>query len=218
MYVVVWCHMLIITTLESTASYDSEQAAHTLAIDGIFVLLQLVDSILQFRSEGFSGFRSDAWSVTLLMVRLILFVDCIHYATRFPSNVPRVGRPFRPLAMMIRVTSVRVALTMFFKTLPKFTDFCILLISYLVSFSAIGTVLLHDFRDYEAGIYGFTGIVEGVKSTFALLTAENYPDIMIPAFEESWVYSVYFLFFLIFGQVFFVPGLIGKFHKCLNCF
>lgn len=82
-----------------------------------------------------------------------------------------------------------------------------LLMCYLVFFSIMGYYL---FRSTFQGVSIMPSIKETLYQMIILLTTANFPDVMLPAYQVSWFYSLFFVSFLLFGLYFLLNLLLAK--------
>ena len=60
------------------------------------------------------------------------------------------------------------------------------------------------FRESFQGVVYMHSIHETYNELFILLTTANFPDVMLPAYNVSWEYTIIFIIFLSVGLYFFL--------------
>ena len=74
----------------------------------------------------------------------------------------------------------------------------------ILYFSALGLIL---FENTAEEVVEFPNLGEGMKSLLVLLTTANFPDVMMPAYQEQRWSALFFIVFLLIG-LFFLMNLI----------
>lgn len=80
----------------------------------------------------------------------------------------------------------------------------VLIIMHTCFYGAVGCIL---FKDTDEGDAYFKDLAEGTWNMLILLTTANFPDVMLPAYEEHRYYCIFFILYII-GGLFFLTNLV----------
>ena len=105
----------------------------------------------------------------------------------------------RPALFISMSRKVRENWGLLFRILPSFMDIIALGVFTVFFFAVVGTVL---FEGTEEGKIYFPSVWMGMVNLHILLTTANYPDVMMPAYQEISWYFFYFMVFLVFTMYF----------------
>ena len=92
--------------------------------------------------------------------------------------------------------SVRGGMMIVFRTLPRFWDCLVLLGLWVFFFASAGIVL---FQNTDEGDRYFSSFGDAANSMLVLLTTANYPDVMMPAYDQNRLSCVFFIVYLVVG-------------------
>ena len=81
---------------------------------------------------------------------------------------------------------------------------------FIIYFSWIGMRL---FKGSIEGITYYDTFGDATFNMLVLLTTSNYPDVMLPAYRENRVASIFFIVYLIFGLFLFMNLLLAIFYS-----
>lgn len=104
----------------------------------------------------------------------------------------------RPFIMITMSHRLRAGFSSLLRALPRFADGLITLIFLIVLYAVLGMVLFVG--STEAGTY-FKSFDDACMSLIILLTTANFPDVMMPIYSQARVYSIFFISFLMIGQL-----------------
>mmetsp|Transcript_26804 Transcript_26804/g.68908 ORF Transcript_26804/g.68908 Transcript_26804/m.68908 type:complete len:856 (-) Transcript_26804:278-2845(-) len=110
----------------------------------------------------------------------------------------------RPLFVVCYYRRLRNAFSNIFKTIPDFFDILFLLVIVLVIFSWVGLLL---FNGTAEGDEYFPDLGMSMMNLHILITTANYPDVMMPIYNEYRYASIFFIIFLVVA-LFFLMNLI----------
>ncbi|KAE9231719.1 hypothetical protein PF004_g10131 [Phytophthora fragariae] len=115
------------------------------------------------------------------------------------ASKPIVLAPLiRPFIMITMSHRLRAGFSSLLRALPRFADGLITLIFLIVLYAVLGMVLFVG--STEAGTY-FKSFDDTCMSLIILLTTANFPDVMMPIYSQARVYSLFFISFLMIGQL-----------------
>ncbi|KAE9341560.1 hypothetical protein PF008_g10575 [Phytophthora fragariae] len=115
------------------------------------------------------------------------------------ASKPIVLAPLiRPFIMITMSHRLRAGFSSLLRALPRFADGLITLIFLIVLYAVLGMVLFVG--STEAGTY-FKSFDDACMSLIILLTTANFPDVMMPIYSQARVYSLFFISFLMIGQL-----------------
>jgi two pore calcium channel protein len=86
----------------------------------------------------------------------------------------------------------------------------VLIIMHTCFYGAVGCIL---FKDTQEGDAYFKDLGEGTWNMLILLTTANFPDVMLPAYEEHRYYCIFFILYIIGGLFFLTNLVIGMFYS-----
>ncbi|KAG7386338.1 Two pore calcium channel protein 1 [Phytophthora pseudosyringae] len=112
-----------------------------------------------------------------------------------PSVLAPLIRPFIVITMSHRLRS---GFSSLLKALPRFADGLITLVFLIVLYAVLGMVLFVGSAEAESYFKSFE---DACLSLIILLTTANFPDVMMPIYSQARVYSIFFISFLMIGQL-----------------
>lgn len=126
-------------------------------------------------------------------VLFIMIIEAITVICR-QQNHFRVTRALRPLFLMdsYYCKGVRRFTRQILQSLRPIFDMLVLLLFFMLIFSILGFYLFSDIKGYTY----FHTIQDSFVSLFVLMTTANYPDVMMPAYNESRYYAAFFIIYL----------------------
>ena len=128
-----------------------------------------------------------AVSITDLVVSLIL---------QIPSYLSNM---FRPVVFMI--FSVQARSNLYFIIL-LLKDSSVVILSTFVYVAFFGFTGFYIFKTTMEGFIYFRTPSMGLYNMFICLTTANFPDVMLPAYNENRFYCLFFIGYLMFGLYF----------------
>lgn len=112
---------------------------------------------------------------------------------------------FQPFARLLLLgtflISVHQEVATTLLVLPEVFNICSLLLIFVLFWAFFGTVL---FYDTPQGAAGFSSLVESMWTLWICITTANYPDVMMPSYNENRLAGIYFVGFMIFSFFFFM--------------
>mmetsp|Transcript_19148 Transcript_19148/g.27567 ORF Transcript_19148/g.27567 Transcript_19148/m.27567 type:complete len:1247 (-) Transcript_19148:441-4181(-) len=137
----------------------------------------------------------------------------------------RISRVFRPVLFVYKSRELRRWFYLIVSTLPKIVGLALLIFSFIAVYAIVGVLLFSDQSYYTGERYeyaNFNSFGKASISLYVLMTSENYPYIMYPAFESdvgdgSHYYALFFVSFLLVVMFFLanlsVPYLFDSFKR-----
>ncbi|CAB9519936.1 pore calcium channel protein 1 [Seminavis robusta] len=103
------------------------------------------------------------------------------------------------LGTLLRSLHMEVANTLL--VLPQVLNICAMLAIYVFFWAFMGTVL---FYETDQGVAGFSTFVESLWTLWICITTANYPDVMMPSYNQNRLSGPYFVIFMIVTFFFFM--------------
>ncbi|XP_072912060.1 two pore segment channel 3 isoform X1 [Hemitrygon akajei] len=147
-------------------------------------------------------FWKDAKNICVIVGILLTSVDMIVYLVLIENGYPAVrwSRVLRPLFCVNFTESrqLRRAFRNIRNTLPEISYVFILFMFSVAVFSLMALKLFakRKLTTVEGAAY-FSNYLDAFFSLYVLVTTANSPDIMMPAYEVSWAYAIFFIIFII---------------------
>ena len=113
----------------------------------------------------------------------------------------------RPVVVFIFFSSIRSNLFVIAHTCKDTMIILLTILSYVMLFALVGYYL---FRDEFEGITLLSDMNASYYQLLILLTTANFPDVMLPAYDESFFYSIFFVVYLVIGLYFFLNILLAN--------
>ncbi|XP_051880841.1 two pore segment channel 3 isoform X1 [Pristis pectinata] len=147
-------------------------------------------------------FWKDAKNICVIVSILLTLVDMIVYLVLIENGYPAVrwSRVLRPLFCVNFTESrqLRRAFRNIRNTLPEITYVFVLFLFSVAVFSLMALKLFakRKLTTGEGAPY-FSNYLDVLFNLYVLVTTANSPDVMMPAYEVSWAYSIFFIVFII---------------------
>ncbi|XP_038133954.1 two pore segment channel 3 isoform X2 [Cyprinodon tularosa] len=147
-------------------------------------------------------FWKDPKNICIIAVLLLTLIDIIIYGGLKAANYYSVrwSRVLRPL-LLINVTEgrqLRRAFRSIRNALPEISSVFVLFIFSILIFSLMALKLLgkRGLTTIEGTPY-FTNYLDIVFELYVLVTTANSPDVMMPAYNSSSIFAVFFIFYIL---------------------
>ncbi|MED6260089.1 hypothetical protein ATANTOWER_000918 [Ataeniobius toweri] len=154
-------------------------------------------------------FWKDPKNICIIVVLLLTLTDMIIYGGLKAANCYSVrwSRVLRPL-LLINVTEgrqLRRAFRSIRNALPEISYVFVLFIFSVLIFSLMALKLLskRDLKTIEGTPY-FTNYLEIVFELYVLVTTANSPDVMMPAYNKSSVFAIFFILYILINTYIFM--------------
>ncbi|KAI4546766.1 hypothetical protein MG293_003321 [Ovis ammon polii] len=154
-------------------------------------------------------FWKDTKNICIMVTIVLTLIDLVIYASLEAVNIRGVrwSRALRPVFLINFPESrqVRRAFRSIRNTLPDILYVFLLFLFSMMIFSLMALKLFgdRDLRTVEGSPY-FTNILDIAFELYVLVTTANSPDVMMPAYELNWWYSLYFIAYIIINTYIFM--------------
>ncbi|XP_069024306.1 two pore segment channel 3 [Embiotoca jacksoni] len=147
-------------------------------------------------------FWKDPKNICIIVILMLTLVDMIIYGALIAANCygVRWSRLLRPL-LLVNVTEgrqLRRAFRSIRNALPQILLVLVLFMFSVLIFSLMALKLLgkRDLKTIDGAPY-FTNYLEIVFDLYVLVTTANSPDIMMPAYNASFVFAIFFILYIL---------------------
>ncbi|XP_026984814.1 two pore calcium channel protein 2-like [Sagmatias obliquidens] len=154
-------------------------------------------------------FWKDTKNICIVVTIVLTLIDLIIYGSLEAVNIHGVrwSRALRPVFLINFPESrqIRRAFRSIRNTLPDILYVFLLFIFSMLIFSLMALKLFGDrgLKTVEGSPY-FTNILDIAFELYVLVTTANSPDVMMPAYEFNWWYSLYFITYIIINTYIFM--------------
>uniref|UniRef100_A0A8C8RNU5 Ion transport domain-containing protein n=1 Tax=Pelusios castaneus TaxID=367368 RepID=A0A8C8RNU5_9SAUR len=154
-------------------------------------------------------FWKDTKNICLMIVILMTLIDLIIYGALKISDINSVrwSRFLRPIFLINFAESrqIRRVFRSIRNTLPEITYVFLLFMFSVLMFSLMALKLFghRNLQTMEGAPY-FTNYLDIVFDMYVLVTTANSPDVMMPAFDFSWWYSLFFITYVVINTYLFM--------------
>ncbi|XP_067148978.1 uncharacterized protein [Apteryx mantelli] len=154
-------------------------------------------------------FWKDTKNICVMVAILMSLTDLAVYGTLRIYNVRSVrwSRIVRPIFLINFAESrqIRRAFRSIRNTFPEITYVFLLFMFSVLMFSLMALKLFGERNLQTAeGLPYFTNYLEIVFDLYVLVTTANSPDVMMPAFDFSWWYALFFITYVIINTYIFM--------------
>uniref|UniRef100_A0AAQ5ZUB0 Ion transport domain-containing protein n=1 Tax=Amphiprion ocellaris TaxID=80972 RepID=A0AAQ5ZUB0_AMPOC len=151
-------------------------------------------------------FWKDPKNICIIVILLLTLVDMIIYGALKAANCygVRWSRVLRPL-LLVNVTEgrqLRRAFRSIRNALPQIFYVFLLFMFSVLMFSLMALKLL-GLTTIEGAPY-FTSYLEIVFDLYVLVTTANSPDVMMPAYNASFVFAIFFILYILINTYIFM--------------
>ncbi|XP_007957706.1 two pore calcium channel protein 1-like [Orycteropus afer afer] len=154
-------------------------------------------------------FWKDTKNICIMVTIVLTLIDLIVYGSLEAVNIHSVrwSRVLRPVFLINFPESrqIRRAFRSIRNTLPDILYVFLLFIFNMLIFSLMALKLFGDrgLKTVEGSPY-FTNILDIAFELYVLVTTANSPDVMMPAYDFNWWYSLYFITYIIINTYIFM--------------
>lgn len=191
----------------------------TQSVEIMCLLLLAADLSTKIYVIGLKQFLASKWMIADVIVLLVSFIDWSVSVSVGCNEVVRVRRMLRPFFILQHSSLMKKIVNCLRRTVPEVFSILLMLAFHLYIFSLLGMLIFPqppqnvDWRNItrhnvtnntvlpntkEEKKY-FKNLSEAFMSMLILLTTANNPDIMMPAYNQNRLYSIYFVLFLTIG-------------------
>ncbi|XP_055257210.1 two pore channel protein 1-like [Moschus berezovskii] len=171
-------------------------------------------------------FWKDTKNICVVVTIVLTLIDLVIYGSLEAVNIRGVrwSRALRPVFLINFPESrqIRRAFRSIRNTLPDILYVFLLFLFSMMIFSLMALKLFGDrgLRTVDGRPY-FTSILDTAFELYALVTTANSPDVMMPAYELNWWYSLYFITYIIINTYIFMSVFLAvvynNYRKHLKC-
>lgn len=154
-------------------------------------------------------FWKDPKNICIIVIIMLTLIDMIIYGALEAANCygVRWSRVFRPL-LLVNVTEgrqLRRAFRSIRNALPQIFYVFLLFMFSVLMFSLMALKLLgrRDLTTIDGTPY-FTSYLEIVFDLYVLVTTANSPDVMMPAYNASFVFAIFFILYILINTYIFM--------------
>ncbi|XP_035515599.1 two pore segment channel 3 [Morone saxatilis] len=154
-------------------------------------------------------FWKDPKNICIIVIVLLTLVDMIIYGALKATNCygVRWSRVLRPL-LLVNITEgrqLRRAFRSIRNALPQIFYVFLLFMFSLLMFSLMALKLLgkRGLKTINGAPY-FTNYLEIVFDLYVLVTTANSPDVMMPAYNSSFVFAIFFILYILINTYIFM--------------
>lgn len=154
-------------------------------------------------------FWKDTKNICIMVTIVLTLIDLIIYGSLEAVNIHSVrwSRALRPVFLINFPESRQIRRTFrsIRNTLPDILYVFLLFMFSVLIFSLMALKLFGD-RGLQTveGLPYFTNILEIAFELYVLVTTANSPDVMMPAYNFNWWYSLYFITYIIINTYIFM--------------
>jgi Ion transport protein len=216
-YILFACGNLLLAIWEppSNASVTEDGYLALRIVDISFYAVVMFDLMIQYFYHGYHIWIRRGWVVAKISLTFLMLLNlAVNWAI---PTVPYFMRALRPLFLIERLRNVRRVAGNIVSTIPKILNVLVLLALHVLFFSVLGFTLFAGISDSSCvtfrasnaeycstfnslGCSSFFSTLENTAmQLFQLLTAANFPAIMIPAYNCNQWNALFFLFFIVIG-------------------
>uniref|UniRef100_A0A8D2CPS5 Ion transport domain-containing protein n=1 Tax=Sciurus vulgaris TaxID=55149 RepID=A0A8D2CPS5_SCIVU len=147
-------------------------------------------------------FWKDTKNICIMATIALTLIDLIIYGSLEAAHIHSVrwSRALRPVFLINLPESrqIRRALRSIRNTLPDILYVLLLFLFSVLMFSLMALKLFGDrgLKTAEGTPY-FTNLLEITFELYVLVTTANSPDVMMPAYNSQWWYSLFFMAYLV---------------------
>ena len=202
----------VITTHCLLLFFISQEAWYP-ALETICVVFYVVDTVLHVlfhRPSNFFKFARTAVKAKLQFIVTSLFLFDLGYTLYVyfhpsTSTLSDIAVPFqflRPAVFILKIKTVNHIFMVVVKTFSRILKTLFIIIMFIVFFSCIAVHVFGEiYENTDDRIYRGQFKHAGLAfiRMFVLITTENYPQVMMPAYEFHHASFTFFMFFIYFG-------------------
>jgi two pore calcium channel protein len=139
---------------------------------------------------------------------VILYVLCVSdlIITMVIVRAPVINNFMKPLTVLLFLPTIRQYLKTVLYDLKDSLVVLLIIFAFIFFFAFSGYFL---FQGELEGVTAFPDILTSYYNMLILLTTANFPDVMLPAYNENRGYCIFFIFFLLVGLYFLLNVLLA---------
>lgn len=176
----------------------------------VFCLLAFFSRLVHFsKVTPRSVFWKDTKNICVMVTIFLNLIDLIIYGSLLIAHIPSVrwSRVLRTIYLVNFAESrqIRRAFRSIRNTLPEILYVFLLFMFSVLIFSLMAQKLFGSRKlvTAENEPY-FENYLDGVFNLYVLVTTANSPDVMMPAYDYNWWYSIFFIAYIILNTYIFM--------------
>ncbi|KAL8169742.1 UNVERIFIED_CONTAM: Two pore calcium channel protein 2 [Gekko kuhli] len=176
----------------------------TESIELLCFLVFIVDVSVKSYLIGWEEFRKTKWLLAYIVVLLVSLVDWTVSIYLSCGTTVRIRRFLRPFFLLQNSSMMKKTLKSIKSTLTEMGGVGLLLVLHLCLFTMFGMLLFARTQDgqLEKEWKGyFHSLTDSWTTLLVLLTTANNPDAMIAAYSKNRAYSIFFILFIVIGNL-----------------
>uniref|UniRef100_A0A3B4WSP2 Two pore segment channel 3 n=1 Tax=Seriola lalandi dorsalis TaxID=1841481 RepID=A0A3B4WSP2_SERLL len=189
--------------------FDTSPQAATMLVELLCLLVFTIRLVHYAKVIPRDKFWKDPKNICIIVILMLTLADMIIYGALKATNyyALRWSRVLRPL-LLVNVTEgrqLRRAFRSIRNALPQiFYVFLLFMFSVLI-FSLMALKLLgkRGLKTIDGAPY-FTNYLEIVFDLYVLVTTANSPDVMMPAYNASFVFAIFFIIYILINTYIFM--------------
>ena len=188
--------VLIEPVSHRSSETDHSQFLAEVIIGSFSVSVQLIDVVVRAYPFGWSHFK-EPWNSVNFAVVAVNGLDILFRLAGVSSF--RFSRMFRPLLLIAQSRRLRQTFWLLVKSMPAILGVISIFAMVTACYAHLGVMLFQGIYEYgpdEIPAGNFDTWSSAMLALFWLITTENYPAILYPAFEVSNYATIYFVSFI----------------------
>ena len=159
------------------------------------LVVSMVVLLLKIRTRWSTAWGEKRDLAKLFLIFIFLVEAVVIFARRKPHW--RLSRSLRPVFLIENhyMTGIRRFLRQLMESLPPILDIMGLMMFMITIYSVLGFYLLGPTQQSSGSPY-FQSFSDSLINLFVLLTTANFPDIMMPSYNENMAYTLFFISYL----------------------
>ena len=149
--------------------------------------------------------KSRIRNVTTIVLLVLTIIDTIFSIIKNKGNI--LSNLSRPIMVIVFFSTIRSNFKTACRDLILSIGIFLFIFVYVFFFSLVGYFM---FRNTQEGEIYYDDLSDSIYNMFILLTTANFPDIMLPAYEVNYFFSIFYILFLLFGLYFIINLLLAK--------
>ena len=139
---------------------------------------------------------------------LLLYIICVTdlIITMVVIRAPTINNFLKPFTVLLFLPTIRQNMKTVIYDLKDSLVVLVIIFGFIFFFAFTGFFL---FQGTLEGVTGFPDILTSYYNMLILLTTANFPDFMLPAYNVSRGYCVFFILFLMIGLYFLLNVLLA---------
>jgi len=173
--------------------------------NSVFIICEIILAIFfearkRFRTQTTEQKRSEKFTILLSLLAVIDYIKClISVEMRWTNKFllfPWIASFVRPWILIITITFLRNYWRKYWNVMKATFTMVIVILSFVLFWAFVG---MRIFAGTVQGTSSFSNLNLSFWNMFVLLTTANFPDIMLPSYNERRYMCLFFIFFLVFG-------------------